>query len=151
MRIIGTTTALISALMASVLGIVIAMLVACASGAQAAAPVKLLVERQFGKATPVKLVLAVVTLILAIWAPVAHAAGEPPVKEIVTSYIGPKGDDPTKWVLAFDVGRNVDSTRVHDPASTREERNECVARWRPDPPTHPAGWNTEVIKIRGLD
>lgn len=73
----------------------VAMGAVVAASAVAGAPVKL------AQTGPVKLILAVVTLILAILAPTAHAAGEPPVKQVVTRH------DPTKWIKDFQVGLRV--------------------------------------------
>lgn len=155
MRIIGITTALISMLLASVLGIVIAMLsigMLVWTGSAQAKPVKLQpalhVTRGLSFAKNLTVVLLALAAVLALCASpsmalIAYGNGS----MFGTVYGGSRqlsiprlAEDPTKWVLAFDVGRNVNSTRVHDPNTTQEERDHYAAWWRPDPPTHPADW-----------
>lgn len=205
----------------SMLGVMALQMVSSFVGVAAVAgavPVKLRLSSQFGKAAPnkfvqakpVKLVLAIVTLILAIWAPVklalmseaawaapsrfdlfAQVGWESPIhfalagriasdvsfprgvrslcrrsqtmKRVTTGHLlvslvcagmlalitaasvlaypiqAHASADPNKWIRDFQVGRNVDDTRVHEPSTTQEDRNErayCDALVAARP-THP--------------
>lgn len=168
-----------------------------AASAAAGAPIKEVLSSKLAQAAPVKLSLASLTLVLAIWAPLklvlmseaaralpsrfdlfAQVGWEGPVhfafaSRIASGFSFPDGvrslyrrsqtmkrvtigyllvivvcagtlalatvvsvlayprqahasAGPTKWIFSFDVGRDVDDTRVHEPSTTQEERNECI-------------------------
>ncbi len=66
---------------------------------------------------PLRLVLGIATIALFS----SSAGAVSPLPALASGFT------PTKWVFSFDVGRNVNKTKLGNPATSQEERNECTA------------------------